>query len=279
LVKSPTPSDPFSVNIKVNNIADSESSYPIIAHPDLDEVIFLKTVDSTNLELKRRHKEFRGANILLISNEQTQGQGQKGRAWESAPGRGLWMSLHLGNPKTLSHSLQLLSIYTGTIVHKVISPLIDTKIRLKWPNDIMVGSKKCGGILTELQWQGEAVSSAIIGVGINLNHQKHDFSTPIQKIATSLHLEGHENPDRVKLAQSFVNEFFMGLAHLDKGTLLVANWNNNAFKLNQSIIWDLEDKSFEGEFYGINKRGDALILIDGEFKVFQTGEIRLSTSA
>jgi len=279
LVKSPTPSDPFSVNIKVNNIADSESSYPIIAHPDLDEVIFLKTVDSTNLELKRRRKEFRGANILLISDEQTQGQGQKGRAWESAPGRGLWMSLYLGNPKTLSHSLQLLSIYSGTIVHKVVSPLINAKIRLKWPNDIMVGSKKCGGILTELQWQGKAVSSAIIGVGINLNHQRHNFSTPIQEIATSLHLEGHENPDRVKLAQSFVNEFFMDLAHLDEGALLVANWNNNAFKLNQLIIWDMEDKSFEGEFSGINNRGDALILIDGEFKAFQTGEIRLSTSA
>ena len=114
----------------------------MISHPDLDEIIFLKTIDSTNLELKRRRLEFRGSNVLVVSDEQSQGKGQKGRKWESAAGLGLWMSLHLGRESSLSHNVQLLSIFTGIIVHKIVSPLLSTNIQLKWPNDIMISSKK-----------------------------------------------------------------------------------------------------------------------------------------
>ena len=251
----------------------------MISHPDLDEVILLKTVDSTNLELKRRRKEFRGANILIISDEQTQGKGQKDRKWESAAGLGLWMSLHLGRGSSLSHNLQLLSIYTGMIVHKITVPLLNGDVQLKWPNDIMIGGKKCGGILTELQWQGEKVSSAIIGIGINLSHHKHHFSDSIQNQSTSLHLEGVDNPDSLSLAHSLIGEFLENLTVLDNKKHLAADWNSKAYKLNQSVIWKTGGSTCEGIFSGINVRGDALINIEGNLQAFQTGEIRLSTSA
>ncbi len=265
------------MNTRVNIYSESLAPHPVISHLELDEVIFLKTVDSTNLELKRRRKEFRGTNILLLSDEQSKGQGQKGRTWESVAGLGLWMSLHLGRESSLAHNLQLLSIYTGIIVHRAIAPLINTDIMLKWPNDIMINSKKCGGILTELQWQGEVVTSAIIGVGINLEHQTRDFSTPIQELATSLRLEGYDNPDRTALAQSFIDKFFKGLSQLDDGNQLASRWNKYAYKINQAVTWKTGDSTSEGIFSGINEKGDALLYLDENLQAFQTGEIRFNT--
>jgi len=263
------------VNIRANYHSEIEVAKIEISHPELNEIIHLKTVDSTNLELKRRRHEFQGKNILIISDKQTAGQGQKNRNWESASGLGLWMSLYLGSPQVLSHHFQLLSIYTGKIVHKMITPLLDREIRLKWPNDIMCGAKKCGGILTEVQWQGTAAISAIVGIGINLNHQRGDFSPTIQKTATSLLLEGLQKPDRMMLAQTFVNEFFQGLGQLDHGKKLATRWNMVAYMLNQTVLWETSDRSLTGQFSGINEWGDALINIEGKIQTFHTGEIRL----
>ncbi|NQT62500.1 MAG: biotin--[acetyl-CoA-carboxylase] ligase [Candidatus Marinimicrobia bacterium] len=246
------------------------------SHPILDKTIFLDTVDSTNLELKRRRQEFQDSNVLVVSDAQSQGKGQKGRRWESAAGLGLWMSLYLGGKTSLSHNLQMLSIYTGTVVQEITSPLINDDIQLKWPNDIMINSKKCGGILTELQWQGEAIVSAIIGIGLNLSHEKDNFAPTIQNQATSLKLEGLENPDRSSLIDAFVNSFFGNLSSLDDGEGLATQWNKKAYRMNQLVQWESPQGYFEGQFSGINARGDALINIDGKLHAFQTGEIRLT---
>jgi len=247
----------------------------MIHHPGLDDVIFLKTVDSTNLEVKRRRKEFLGSNILVVSDEQTQGKGQKGRIWESAAGLGLWMSLHLGQEKALAQDLQLLSLYTGVVIHKILAPLVRSKVCLKWPNDILMDSRKCGGILTELQWQGERITSATIGVGINLSHTRQDFPAFLQNQATSLQLEGLEHPDCSRLINTFVNEFFDGFTSMDDGGQLAREWNSKAFKLGKLIQWENAEGIVKGVFSGINSRGDALINIDGELRAFHTGEIRL----
>ncbi len=247
-------------------------------HPDLDESMSLNTVDSTNLEIRRRRQEFRGLNVLVVADEQTHGKGQQGRKWESAAGLGLWMSLQLGRDRSLSYNLQLLSIYTGIVVHKIISPLLDMAIQLKWPNDIIINSRKCGGILTELQWQGDRISSAVIGIGINLSHKKDDFPSSIQQQATSLKLEGLEISERSLLIKLFVDVFFENMSLLNDGDNLAAEWNERAYKMNHKVKLESPQGDFEGQFSGINKRGDALINIDGRLKSFQTGEIRLIES-
>jgi len=278
LAKFPIPSGLSLVNIRGKDQPSKTRSQYMTSHPDLDKTIFLDTVDYTNLELKRRRQEFQGSNVLMVSDAQSQGKGQKGRRWESAAGLGLWMSLYLGRQTSLSHNFQLLSIFTGTIVHDIISPLIPENVYLKWPNDIIINSKKCGGILTELQWQGDAIVSAIIGMGINLSHGKDDFTPSIQRQATSLKLEGVENPDRYSLIDTFVNSFFGNLSALDDGEQLASEWNKKAHRMNQSVLLESPQGNFEGHFSGINSRGDALIVIEGKLKAFQTGEIRLTES-
>jgi len=246
----------------------------MLDHPDLDETIFLDSIDSTNMEARRRRSDFAHRNILLISDEQTAGIGQQGRRWESMAKLGLWMTLFLGRPSTLAHSLKLLSLYTGLILQHTVDGLVSKDIRLKWPNDIMIGSLKCGGVLTEIQWHGNIPISAIIGIGINLSHDSTNFPPFLRHSATSLQLAGWKNPDRGKFLDLFVGGFFQQLGELDTPDKLIAKWNSVAYKLNENVQWQTQANIIDGQFLGINQDGDALIRIGSAIRNFQNGEIR-----
>lgn len=244
-------------------------------HSDLDKIIFLETVDSTNQELKRRRSEFSGSNVLLISEEQTSGQGQQGRKWESAAGLGLWMSLFLSRELSLAHDLHLLSLYAGVILQKTMAEQVGSHVSLKWPNDLMIGPKKCGGILTEIQWQGNQPASIILGVGVNLRHQLEDFPTALQDVATSLLLEGSSHPDRTSIMQSFITNFFKNMTLLNTGEALAEAWNRHAYNPQGGFFWQIKDRRVEGEFLGVNSAGEAQVVIDNQLQCFRSGEIRL----
>ena len=244
-------------------------------HSELDETIFLRTVDSTNLEAHRRRADFANRNVLFVSDEQKGGLGQKGRHWESSANLGIWMSLLLARPSTLSHSPRLLSLYAGTVLHKTVARFVEADIRLKWPNDIIIDSLKCGGVLSEIQWQGYSPISAIIGMGINLKHTSEDFSPSIRNSATSLRIAGWHNPDRTDFLNYFIEDFFQQLKMLDNPDALIAQWNDLAYKLNEQVQWETKDSIIDGQFLGINRSGEALIRIEGKIHNFQNGEIRL----
>lgn len=245
-------------------------------HSNLDQFIYLETVDSTNLEIQRRRKALSGSNVLLISDEQTAGKGQHGRQWESKAGKGLWATLFLGQRKQLDHDLQLLSLYTGIIMRQAIANLSGIEASLKWPNDIMINSRKCGGILTEIQWSGSTPSSAIIGLGVNLFHRQNDFSSNIGISATSLQQEGWASPDRDMLAKAFINDFFDQITLLDQQERLADKWNKEAWKMNAEVLWKNDTVFSQGIFKGVNSKGEAAVLTGGSLTHFNSGEIQWS---
>lgn len=104
--------------------------------------------------------------ILLIADEQTAGRGRRGRRWHSAAGAGLTFSLALALHRPL-RELAALPLVAGVAVARALHSLGVTRAALKWPNDIIVGGAKLGGILVETKSLGSAVK-AVIGVGINL---------------------------------------------------------------------------------------------------------------
>ncbi|MCF7823623.1 MAG: biotin--[acetyl-CoA-carboxylase] ligase [Candidatus Marinimicrobia bacterium] len=242
-------------------------------HRDLDSYLFLETIDSTNLELQRRRHEFSGSNILLVSNEQTVGKGQHGRSWESKAGSGLWASLFLGQEKHLSCDLHLLSLFTGIIIRQSIANIAGIEAELKWPNDIMIQSKKCGGILTEIQWKGSRAKSAVIGFGINLTQEEMDFPSNIRKSATSLLQEGWDLPDRERLVQSFIFNFFEQIELLNDPEHICSIWNQYAWRLNEHIRWEGNGTHFTGTFKGVNSEGEAIVLTDHSVQNVHTGRI------
>jgi BirA family biotin operon repressor/biotin-[acetyl-CoA-carboxylase] ligase len=120
------------------------------------------------------------AGAAVVAVEQTGGRGSRGRAWASPRG-GLWLSV-LFRP-TVVPGLELLSLRIGLVVARALELLGAPAVGLKWPNDLMLGDRKLGGILCEARWQGSAPGWVVAGLGVNVANETPPL---LEAVATSL---------------------------------------------------------------------------------------------
>lgn len=154
---------------------------------------YYDSTDSTNEAAKRASPAPGGA--LFIAEEQTAGRGRRGRAWVSPRGCGIWMSLLL-KPDVKPGYIARITLVAGLAVCRAIGG----GARIKWPNDIVIGTRKVCGILTENTSRG-----VICGIGINVNTAQ--FPPELRAVATSLYLQTGERHDRAELIAAVMNEF------------------------------------------------------------------------
>jgi BirA family biotin operon repressor/biotin-[acetyl-CoA-carboxylase] ligase len=89
-----------------------------------------------------------------------------GRAWRSESGAGVWLTL-IERPRDVA-ALDVLSLRIGLALAPVLDAFVGSPVRLKWPNDLYVGTRKLGGVLVEVRWRESAPEWAAIGVGVNV---------------------------------------------------------------------------------------------------------------
>lgn len=117
---------------------------------------------------------------IVVAGEQTAGMGRHGRAWDSPPGEGLYVSMVLP-----PRPAPVLMLALGLAVREAIGRVAMLEADLRWPNDVLLGERKCAGILAHVE-----NSAVIAGIGINVAQTQFppDLDTP----ATSLLLAGVE---------------------------------------------------------------------------------------
>jgi BirA family biotin operon repressor/biotin-[acetyl-CoA-carboxylase] ligase len=120
------------------------------------------------------------AGTAVVAVEQTGGRGSRGRVWASPRG-GLWLSV-LFRP-TAVPGLELLSLRVGLAVAQALELLGAPTVGIKWPNDLMLGDRKLGGILCEARWQGNAPGWVAVGLGLNVVNETPPL---LGAVATSL---------------------------------------------------------------------------------------------
>ena len=140
------------------------------------DIIWLDSIDSTNEEAKRHISDIDNLSVLS-AYEQTEGRGQRGNTWTSTPGENLMFSVVLKNPKISAKDQFGINEITSLSVVDFLSQH-GISARIKWPNDIYVGSKKICGILIENSLRGSGISSSIIGIGLNINQRNFDVNIP-----------------------------------------------------------------------------------------------------
>ena len=132
--------------------------------------IRLNEVDSTNAEAMRLLKRGKPAEgSCIVAAFQTEGRGQRSNSWESTPAANLLSSFILYPRPFMAERPFLLSKTLALAVHKTLAMLSVGNVQIKWPNDILIDSKKAAGILIENQWAGSNWQAAIAGIGINVN--------------------------------------------------------------------------------------------------------------
>jgi BirA family biotin operon repressor/biotin-[acetyl-CoA-carboxylase] ligase len=149
------------------------------------------TIDSTMTEAIRLAGQGTPSGTVVGAEEQTAGQGRHGRVWHSEPGLGLYVSIILRR-QLMPASLPVVTLALGLATRDAILKTTDLVCDLRWPNDVLIESRKCAGILTMLE--GSAI---IAGIGINVNHSS--FPTELNHIATSLRIATGRTQSRERL--------------------------------------------------------------------------------
>jgi BirA family biotin operon repressor/biotin-[acetyl-CoA-carboxylase] ligase len=168
-------------------VADAFDLNRVEAETFVAEIAYRPEVSSTNdwaLELAREggHR----LPLLVLASRQTQGRGRGANRWWSAPGA-LTFSLLLDTRQVLPapSALPQLSLVAGVSVCKTLASLVPGgEVRLKWPNDILLGRRKACGILVESPARPQ--DRCIVGIGINVNNSLSEAPAEVRERAISL---------------------------------------------------------------------------------------------
>jgi BirA family biotin operon repressor/biotin-[acetyl-CoA-carboxylase] ligase len=150
------------------------------------------TVGSTNVLALEAAQAGAPHGSVWVADEQTAGRGRCNHAWHSTTGDGLYISVLLRPKMALIDALRL-SLATGLAVQAAIVTVSGLMPDIRWPNDLLIGTRKCGGILVETSTMASQSNTpamlhyAVVGVGVNVNHQ--NFPPELEPLATSLRRE------------------------------------------------------------------------------------------
>ena len=160
-------------------------------------VVTLDETGSTNSDARALARDGAPHLSIVTADTQTAGRGRLDRSWVAEPGKALLASVIL-RPRMSVDRWTTIPLLVGVAVAEAVRARTQVKAVLKWPNDVLVGERKLGGILVE----AEPPSFAIAGLGINVGQT--GFAPDLDDIATSLALQGAMRLDRADLLAAVI---------------------------------------------------------------------------
>jgi BirA family biotin operon repressor/biotin-[acetyl-CoA-carboxylase] ligase len=219
----------------------------------------LDDVDSTNNYAKKAALNGGKEGFTVISKQQNSGKGRMGRIWESPDKKGLYMSIIL-KPEGRVSGIKLITLMASLAVCKAINELYSINAYIKWPNDILVNSKKICGILTEAEIIGEVdtISHIILGIGVNVYQEKADFPEDIRQKATSIKLcKGTNSIIDINILCSHIidnlNLLYENLLNNEIQTIL-SEYESNLGIVGNTISFIKDSNKITGKVLGIDKK-------------------------
>ncbi len=243
-------------------------------HPWRDTITVLECVDSTNSLAKVQALQAAPHGSVYMADEQTGGRGRLGRSFISPRGEGLYFSLLLRpdcRPAELPHITAMVAVAACNALEEVCS----VRPQIKWTNDLLLGEKKIGGILTELtaEWESETLSSLVIGIGINCNQRT--FPEELRDKATSLKLQLGHSIDRQRLAVALIEQLHrMSQELFTQRDAWMARYAGDCITIGRLVRIHRGETVKSAIAIGINSNGALLVRYDsGETGVVVAGEV------
>lgn len=185
---------------------------------------------------------------VVLADQQTRGRGAHGRHWDSPPGSDLYFSV-VARPAVEPSSTALVTLASGLGVRDAVAALLpERSVRVKWPNDVWIGKRKCAGVLIESRTVGTRIDSVIIGVGLNVNRLQ--WPSDLADTATSLRAElGGEEPfDRVEVLATVLSNMERWVKRFirDGAPVVVNALRPRLALLGERVRWEEGVGSFDG---------------------------------
>jgi BirA family transcriptional regulator, biotin operon repressor / biotin---[acetyl-CoA-carboxylase] ligase len=218
-------------------------------------------INSTMSEAGRLAAEGAPSGTVVGAEEQTAGIGRHGRTWHSQLGSGLYVSVILRRqfpPQTLP----LVTLALGLAAREAILTSTGLVCDLRWPNDLLLQSKKCAGILTVIESSNHG-SAIIAGIGINVYHSS--FPAELSAIATSLRIESGCMHSRERLLVELLASVDRSLDRLETegpAPILDAFARASSFVSGRRVCVDQDGSELRGTTAGLNESGFLILRAD-----------------
>lgn len=246
-------------------------------YPWREQIHYYAEVDSTNDRLKAMAADGAPHGTAVITDHQTGGHGRRGRSFLSPPGVGIYLSILL-RPNCSPAQLMHLTCAAGVAMCNAVERAAGFRPGIKWTNDLVSGSRKLGGILTELRLDSQGlVAYAIVGIGINCCQREEDFPQDIRSVAGSLSMVTGLPVDRSKLAAAELEALFsMSTALFTEKNALMEQYRHDCITIGQDISLVRGEEVRHGK--AMNVDGDGALLVcfpDGHTETINSGEVSI----
>jgi BirA family biotin operon repressor/biotin-[acetyl-CoA-carboxylase] ligase len=224
---------------------------------------YYEEIGSTNDEAFRLGAAGAPEGTALIAERQSLGKGRMQRVWHSPAGSNIYTSIILRPQITPARSPQI-SILAGVAVAEVLNLYCPNRIKLKWPNDVLIGEKKVCGILSQVKICVSAVDFIVLGIGINVNIAYDQFPEEIQNLATSLAMETGRRISRQELIISLyenLTKWYKQLLQEGFGRVK-EKWMSLTPMTGKTVQVMFREEAVSGKAIGLDDDGSLVLLTD-----------------
>jgi BirA family biotin operon repressor/biotin-[acetyl-CoA-carboxylase] ligase len=270
--------------------AQQNKGYRLMAAPDLmteaeikslmhtewvaKEVLYFDTIDSTNTKAQELAEKGYPSGTLVVADKQESGKGRRGRSWVSPSGTGIFMTLMI-KPDINPNNASMLTLVAALAVAKAITSVTGEEAMIKWPNDIVVNSKKVCGILTEMNAQFDYINHIVVGIGINVHNES--FPEEISQMASSLMIEaGGKRFHRAQIiaeTMSYFEQYYDTFLKTQDLSALVREYDKLLVNRNKSVRVLDPKEPFDGKAMGITQKGELIVDTWESRKLVSSGEV------
>ena len=242
-------------------------------HPWRDRLLWFDTIGSTNTYTKELAARGAAHGTVLMADRQTGGRGRMGRSFQSPGGMGVYMSVIL-RPQCQPQELMHLTCATAVAACDAVEQAVGLRPGIKWTNDLVYGSKKLAGILTELVVLPEQCC-AVVGIGINCCQAEGDFPEEIRNIAGSLAMVTGKPVSRARVAAALIEALYrMDETLLTGKEAMLDRYRRDCITLGKDISILRADEVRYGRAVSVDDAGALVVrFADGHTEAVSSGEV------
>ena len=222
------------------------------------DVRWVPSIDSTNRHLLQEARAGAAEGTVVVADHQGSGRGRLDRTWVAPPGSSLLTSI------------------VALAAADACASEAGVEIGLKWPNDLVVGSRKVGGILAETQLEGSRARAVVVGLGLNVNWEGRLEGSELAGSAVALDdLAGHE-VDRGRLLVALLTTLedrYRALADRAGQLAQAAEYRRRCTSVGRAVRVELADETFAGTVADVDDEGHLLVDVGMCLRTVTAGDL------
>jgi len=227
------------------------------------DIIKLSATNSTNDYLKElTAKRYVGNFTVVTTEDQTSGRGQRGAQWNTEPGKNLTFSVLVRDLLLEVRGIFNLNVAVAVSIVQALEVFNLPLLNIKWPNDILAGNKKVGGILIENSIKPGGEIFSVIGIGLNVNQKNFDGLAK----ASSLAVIGNRNFNKEEILLAILEKMKHNIARLmhNDTKSVWEKYHEKLYKINVPMPFERNGQKFMGIIKGVSYDGMLQVVLEDD---------------